>query len=179
MWVTTNQHCTTWCGKDAGCRPFRWSSSACSRDRAFSRGADQGIDGVRFFVDEMKGGSAVIRTMLVQVKSGKVGAKDIRDLVGTMARESAEMGVFLTLEAPTAPMKQEAAAAGLYNSPWDHKPYPRVHILTVADLLADPYRPNPRCLAIPGGTIGQHTLPDAPKHRGKGRQQKRLCGQSG
>ena len=134
---------------------------------------------MRFFVDEMKGGSAVIRTMLVQVKSGKVGAKDIRDLVGTMARESAEMGVFLTLEAPTAPMKQEAAAAGLYNSPWDHKPYPRVHILTVADLLADPYRPNPRCLAIPGGTIGQHTLPDAPKHRGKGKQQSKLFGQSG
>jgi len=134
------------------------------------KGADQGIDGVRFFVDEMKGKRPVIKTMLVQVKSGKVGARDMRDFVGTLAREKAEMGAFLTLADPTAPMKAEAASAGTYLSPWEQKPFPVVQILTIADLLADPYRPNPRCLLIPGGPT-QHTLPEPPKHKAKGADQ--------
>lgn len=139
------------------------------------KGADKGIDGVRFFMDEIKNGQEIYKKMLVQVKSGKVGVKDIRDLVGTMSREGAEMGVFLTLVEPTAPMKQEAASAGTYNSPWDGKPYPRVQVLTIEDLLADPYRPNPRCLRLPGGT-SQHTLPDPPRHKGNPKKQGNLFG---
>jgi len=133
------------------------------------KGADEGIDGVRFFVDEFKNEARkhpVIKTMLVQVKGGKVSVRDVRDFVGTLAREKAEMGAFLTLSEPTGPMKAEAAAAGTYTSPWDNKPYPRVQVLTIADLLADPYKPNPRCLRVPGGTT-QHTLPNPPKHKGK------------
>ena len=61
-------------------------------------------------------------------------------------------------------MKAEAASAGMYVSPWDKKPFPRVQVLTIAELLADPNKPNPRCLRIPGG-IGEHTLPEAPRHR--------------
>ena len=138
------------------------------------KGADQGIDGVRLFTDEVKEGHHVYKKMLVQVKSGKVSSKDIRDLVGTMSREDAELSVFITLAEPTAPMKQEAGSAGMYASPWDGKPYPRVQILTIADLLADPYRPNPRCLMVPGGLTGQHTLPEPPKHRRKSAPQSKL-----
>ncbi|HUS90400.1 MAG TPA: DNA methyltransferase, partial [Phycisphaerae bacterium] len=130
------------------------------------KGADQGIDGVRFFVDEVRGKQPAIKEMLVQVKGGKVGVRDVRDLVGTLAREKAPMGVLLTLNAPTAPMKAEAASAGSYTSPWDGKPYPVVQVLTVEELLKDPYKPNPRCLRVPGGTT-QHTLPEPPKHRRK------------
>jgi len=129
------------------------------------KGADLGIDGVRYFLDEMKAKQPVTKTMLVQVKSGKVGSKDIRDFVGTLTREKAQMGVFITLVEPTGPMKSEAASAGTYTSPWDKKTYPKVQILTIKELLADPYRPNPRCLRVPGGA-SQHTLPEAPKHRG-------------
>jgi DNA modification methylase len=137
------------------------------------KGADQGIDGVRYFQDEPKNGAWVTKTMLVQVKSGKVGAKDIRDFVGTLSREKAEMGVFLTLQGPTDPMKAEAASAGLYVSPWDNKPYPKVQVLTIQELLADPYRPNPRCLRVPAGYT-QHTLAEAPKHRPGGAKNGKL-----
>ncbi len=75
------------------------------------------------------------------------------------------------LEVPTSAMKSEAATAGMYQSPWDQKNYPRVQILTIEELLSDPYRPNPRCLSIPGGSSSQHTLPEAPKHKGKGDKQ--------
>jgi hypothetical protein len=135
------------------------------------KGSDRGIDGVRYFQDEQKAGAWLSKKMLVQVKSGHVKSGDIRDFVGTLAREQAEMGVFLTLEEPSAPMKSEAATAGMYLSPWDQKNYPKVQILTIEELLADPYRPNPRCLSIPGGASSQHTLPEAPKHKGKGSKQ--------
>ena len=44
--------------------------------------------------------------------------------------------MFLTLEEPSAEMRTEAVTAGYYHSPgWD-KDYPRLQILTVAQLLA-------------------------------------------
>ena len=135
------------------------------------KGADRGIDGVRYFIDEMQGNQSVNKRMIVQVKSGHVKAGDIRDLAGTLTREGAQIGLFITLEEPTAPMKSEAAAAGLYTSPWDRKAYPRLQIVTVADLLEDRYRPNPRCVALPGGVVGVNlTLPEAPRHETKTRQ---------
>ena len=73
--------------------------------------------------------------MLVQVKSGKVKSGDVRDLHGTMEREEAAIGVFITLETPTRDMQKEAASAGFYHSPgWD-KDYPKLQILSIADLL--------------------------------------------
>jgi len=139
------------------------------------KGADRGIDGVRYFQDEQRKGALVTKPMLVQVKSGKVKSGDVRDFVGTLTREKAEMGVFITLEKPTAAMKKEAASAEMYLSPWDNHHYPRVQLLTVEELLADPHRPNPGCLQVPGGAGGPSvTLPRAQKHRRKGTRQEAL-----
>ena len=137
------------------------------------KGADRGIDGVRYFQDEQKGGAWIAKKLLVQVKSGHVKAGDVRDLAGTLSREAAELGVFITLEDATQPMRTEAAAAGTYTSPWDRQAYPKIQILSIAELLADRHRPNPRCLQIPGGAGGPSaTLPEAPKHRPKRVRQK-------
>ena len=138
------------------------------------KGADRGIDGVRYFLDEQKAGAMVTKRMLVQVKGGHVKSGDIRDFVGALSREGAELGAFITLEGPTQPMKAEAASAGMYTSPWDKRPYPKVQVLTIEELLADPSKPNPRCLMIPGGVSDQHTLPEAPRHIGHSTRQGRL-----
>lgn len=137
------------------------------------KGADRGIDGVLFFVDEYRSGQPQTKKMLVQVKGGHVKAGDVRDLVGTLSRESAEMGVFITLEEPTGPMKTEAASAGMYQSPGWNKAFPKVQILTIAELLADPHRPHPRCLQMPD-RLTQHTLPDAPRHTSRAAGQGQL-----
>jgi hypothetical protein len=50
-------------------------------------------------------------------------------------REKAEIGVLITLEEATRPMRTETASAGFYESPGWAKKYPRLQILTVADLL--------------------------------------------
>jgi DNA modification methylase len=96
------------------------------------KGADRGIDGVINFIDDASGKA---KRVLVQVKSGKVKSGDVRDLHGTMEREEAAIGVFITLETPTRDMQTEAASAGFYHSPgWD-KDYPKLQILSIADLL--------------------------------------------
>jgi hypothetical protein len=49
-------------------------------------------------------------------------------------REKAQMGVLITMEEPTRPMKTEAAGAGFYDSPWGSR-HPRLQIVTIAELL--------------------------------------------
>jgi len=96
------------------------------------KGSDKGIDGVITFIDDATGQA---RRILVQVKSGHVKSGDIRDLHGTIDREGAAMGVFVSLENPTKDMHTEADSAGFYHSPgWD-RDYPKLQILTIADLL--------------------------------------------
>ena len=107
-----------------------------SGSRKGKKGADAGIDGVINFFDEDARGKKQPQTVVVQVKSGKVQAGDIRDLKGTIEREGAAIGVFITLEQPTQPMIKEALAAGVYESPRWGKSFRRVQILTIGDLFA-------------------------------------------
>ena len=98
------------------------------------RGADSGIDGYINFFDDNSGKP---KRVVVQVKSGGVQRGQIATLKGDMEREGAEIGLFVTLNPPTRPMVSEAAASGLYAP--EHFPehrYPRVQILTIAELLA-------------------------------------------
>ena len=74
--------------------------------------------------------------VLVQVKSGGVSSRDIRDLVGTVGREKAVMGVFITLQPPSRPMKIEAVSAGFYESLLWGGTYPKIQVLTIEELLA-------------------------------------------
>lgn len=45
------------------------------------------------------------------------------------------MGVFITLEPASAEMQREAVTAGFYRSPGWQKDYPKIQILTIANLL--------------------------------------------
>jgi site-specific DNA-methyltransferase (adenine-specific) len=96
------------------------------------KGADKGIDGVITFMDDNTGRP---KRVIVQVKSGHVQRANIEQLVGTIQREQAAIGVFITLEEPTAPMRTEALSAGVYYSPGWGKEFPRVQILSIPELL--------------------------------------------
>ncbi len=98
------------------------------------KGADRGIDGyINFFDDDTRKAKSVV----VQVKSGHVTVSQIRDLRGVLERENATIGAFITLRNPTKPMLKEAASAGFYESPkFPGRRFPRIQILTIADLLA-------------------------------------------
>ena len=100
------------------------------------KGADKGVDGrIPFNQGAVKGKDQYTHAV-IQVKSGHVNSGTIRDLVGTVNREHAALGVLVTLQPPTRDMRDEAATAGFYVLPYDEtKKYPRIQILTIEDLL--------------------------------------------
>ena len=97
------------------------------------KGADRGIDGLLYFIDGQKRTS---QKVVVQVKGGQVSSPQIRDLKGTVEREKAAMGLFITLEEPTGPMRTEAVSAGFYHSDIWQRDYPKIQLRTVSELLA-------------------------------------------
>jgi len=97
------------------------------------KGADKGIDGRIYFHDEQGGKT---KQIIISVKAGKTGPAHVRDLRGVIEREDAQLGVLLTFNKPTQPMRSEAADAGFYESPGWNKNYPRLQLLTVEELLS-------------------------------------------
>ena len=129
------------------------------------KGADAGVDGIINFFDDNSGRA---KRIVVQVKSGGVNRGMIATLKGDMEREKAEIGLFVTLNEPTRPMLQEAASAGFYTP--EHYPdhqYPRLQILTVAELLDGVEAQYPR--VAPAATFRR-----APRRRGSGGRQSSL-----
>jgi hypothetical protein len=77
------------------------------------------------------------KTIILSVKGGHATVSQLRDLRGVIERDEAAIGVFITLEPPTAPMRKEAADAGFFQSALLTKTkHPRLQILTIEELLA-------------------------------------------
>jgi DNA modification methylase len=112
---------------------FQWWAlgQVGARPAEQKKGADRGIDGRLYFHDDESGQS---KQIIFSVKAGGVSVPQVRDLVGVLTREKAEIGVFLCFEEPTKPMLREAAEAGLYKST-DNTTYPRLQILTIQQIL--------------------------------------------
>jgi DNA modification methylase len=116
-----------WAGSLVRAKPVGGESGS----REGKKGKDRGIDGIINFFDN----GETAKRVLVQVKSGKVKSGDIRDSIGTVDREKAAIGVFITLENPTKDMETEALSAGYYESPLWGKKYRKIQILTLEQLL--------------------------------------------
>ncbi len=95
------------------------------------KGMDRGIDGYLHFRDADK----KPQTAIISVKGGGIKSGDIRDLKGTIEREGAAIGIFLTLKEPTREMEKEAASAGFYET--GGRKFPRIQILTAAQVIDD------------------------------------------
>ena len=97
------------------------------------KGADGGIDGLKFFSDADDRGT---RKIIVSVKGGEsVGLTMVKDLITTVAHNQADIGLFITQAEPTKPMLAEAAAAGFYTSANGRK-FSKIQILTIEELLS-------------------------------------------
>ena len=155
-----------------GARPLRSPSH-----RSIKKGADRGIDGRLYFHDDNSGTS---KQIIFSVKGGQnIGVSEVRDLIGVLQREKAEIGVYISFEEPTAPMRREAAEAGFYTSPGLRRTrpkYPRIQLLTIRDLIEGTksverplhvrdvtFRKAPRSrgdaatnLSLPLGDLGRH-----------------------
>ena len=102
------------------------------------KGADRGVDGVISFTDK----HGELQQVLVSVKSGHVNSAMVRDLKGTIEREKAAIGLFVTLDEPTKEMRLEADTAGLWRSEVWKRDYPRIQVRLLPTYL--PVR-SPNC----------------------------------
>ena len=121
---------------------FQWWALSLIRARPYQdkkKGADEGVDGVIYYqdIDPDKPKKTLTRKIVVQVKSGKVSVRDIRELKSVVETQDAVIGIFITLNPPTQPMVKEAATAGRFQ--WlhvTHTTYPKIQIRTIEELLA-------------------------------------------
>jgi DNA modification methylase len=115
-----------------------WAVSMVDGQPNEKKSGDRGIDGRVLFPigDKLRVGSAV-----VSVKGGHVGPAAVRELVGTMKSESADMALLIVQGNPTRGMVDAAHAGGLYTWPPTQRAFPKVQVISVLDLL-EGKRPN-------------------------------------
>ena len=145
---------------------FQWWALGLvgARPAEQKKGADKGIDGRLYFHDDAAG--VKTKQIIFSVKAGKTSVPHVRDLRGVIEREQAEIGVLLTQQEPTKPMRTEAVGAGFYESPWGTR-HPRLQLLTVTDLLTGKTVDRP----VQQGNV---TFKKAPKYQRETGKQKGL-----
>ena len=142
---------------------FQWWALSLVHARPAQRkkGADQGIDGRLYFHDEFD--AAQTKQVIFSVKSGHTGVAYVRDLRGILDREKAQIGVLISMEQPTQPMRAEAASAGFYtpaSGTLAGTQYPRLQLLTLDELLGGGR------VEMPAWHVSE-TFRTAPKAKGK------------
>ncbi len=131
------------------------------------KGADHGIDGKILFRDDPR--AAKPEQIIIQVKGGKTGVKDVRDLRGVLDREKAAIGILISLQPPTAPMETEAASVGFYEHKTNQQKFPRLQLRTVKELMEGKGIERPTSAAA-----SDETFRKAPESRKKHREQREL-----
>lgn len=111
---------------------FQWWALGLvgARREEKKKGADKGIDGKLYFHDEPGGKT---KQIILSVKAGHVNVSHMRDLRGVIERENAEIGVLISMNEPTKPMRSEAAGSGFYKTPYGN--HPKLQMLTIEQLL--------------------------------------------
>ena len=115
----------------------RWAVSLVHAQPNEKQVGDRGFDGVARFPLDAKGvRKGQFGRILVSVKGGKnVGPQFVRDLIGTIESQKAQMGILITMAEPTKGVLDAVNHGGTYTLPVNGQVYPRVQTITVAELL--------------------------------------------
>ncbi len=146
---------------------FQWWACSLVNAQPFQgkkKGSDGGIDGLIFFQDDNSGAKKIV----VSVKGGEhVSVTQVKDLIATVEREKAAIGLFITLSEPTRPMNTEAVSAGFYQSPKGD--VPKIQVLTIEGLMSGKERPQ-----FFDMSSGMHNFKKAKVEKQKAEQKKLL-----
>lgn len=124
----------------------RWAVSMVNAQPNAKQVGDRGIDGVARFPLGQKNQFGRI---IVSVKGGtQLNPAMVRDLLGTVQTQGAEMGILITMGDPTRGMIDAVNHAGSYLHPANNQAFPRLQIVTVPQLLSG-NRPSTPATLIP------------------------------
>jgi site-specific DNA-methyltransferase (adenine-specific) len=116
----------------------KWIVLTYSNNRAIindKKGGDGGIDGTAFIVDYNDKNEQDFQQVIFSVKSNKtLSPTVIRDLYGTVEREKAVMGFFLTLYSMPNLVKEAEKYGNYQNKMFGHT-YPKITVISVQDIL--------------------------------------------
>jgi site-specific DNA-methyltransferase (adenine-specific) len=114
----------------------KWMVLTYSNNKAIindKKGGDGGIDGVAYIAHNHDRDN---KKVIFSVKSNaKLSPTVIRDLNGTLQREEAALGIFLTLY-PMPNLVKESKKYGLYHNDFTGNDYPKIIVINVEELLA-------------------------------------------
>lgn len=123
----------------------RWAVSLIGAQPNEKQVGDRGVDGVARFQTDSKN----IGRLLVSVKGGKtVNPTAVRDLIGTVQTQKAQMGVLITMEKPSKGVLDAMNHGGTYTWPANGMVFPRIQVITVTELLKG-VRPQTPLLLLP------------------------------
>jgi len=111
----------------------KWAVLTFTENRGMIRekkGADGGIDGTAY----IGVGKDKFEPLIISVKSGKIGASEMRDLRGVVEREKAIGGVLITRHEPSKAMINEAKSAGQVKNDY-LPPFDRLQIVTAEQII--------------------------------------------
>lgn len=125
----------------------RWAVSQVNAQPNEKQVGDRGIDGVaRFTLD---GTLKNLGQVLVSVKGGRsLNPAMVRDLDGTVTQRKAELGVLILQHPATPGMVEAVNHSGTWTHPANGQKFPRLQIITTAELL-DGKRPTLPLLLTP------------------------------
>lgn len=123
----------------------RWAVTQIDAQPNEKQVGDKGVDGVAWFYLEKNSHGRV----LVSVKGGQtIGPQFVRDLIGTVETQKAQMGVLITMAEPTRGVLDAINHGGTYTWPRNGQSYPRVQVITIRELLSG-VRPNMPRIQLP------------------------------
>jgi DNA modification methylase len=133
----------------------RWAVSQVDGQPNQKQVGDKGVDGiVRFPLNQTETGRVI-----VSVKGGKtVNPSMLRDLIGTVNTQRAQMGILIAMESPTRGVLDAVNRSGSYEHPLTGTTYPKIQVLTVAELL-DGKRPKMPTAILPYVKAKSHRPP--------------------
>ncbi|MDE3016711.1 MAG: restriction endonuclease [Pseudomonadota bacterium] len=115
----------------------KWAVFSVGGVYSEKKGSDGGVDGYFYIHDADKHKKLSKRQCYIQVKSGKVGVKDIRDFDSTLNAIDSPIGIFIAFgNEVTKPMQDYINALPKYTSMLG-RVYSKITIITIEDILAE------------------------------------------
>jgi len=119
----------------------KWAVFSVGGVYSEKKGADGGVDGYFYINDADKKGISK-KQCFIQVKSGKIGVKDIRDFDSTLNSLSSPIGIFIAFaDEITKNMRDYILTLPKYSSMsgslMQGRIYPKITIISIDDILAE------------------------------------------